>query len=120
MGSLVFEITGTSRLVVDIAMFFGLLVIVAMALNFQYGNAGVPNMGCAVQVIVGAFTVSALTTRIAFWFAEQAGLKLLPWNTGTLWMWNNQVNISNVINPFLVGNPALCVSLILFSLAMGL
>jgi len=120
MGSLVFEIVGTSRLVVDIAMFFGLLVIVAMALNFQYGNAGVPNMGCAVQVIVGAFTVSALTTRIAFWFTEQAGIKLLPWNTGTLWMWNNQVNISNSVNPFLVGNPALCVSLILFSLAVGL
>jgi len=121
MGGLVAQgITGVSRLIVDVAMFFGLLVIVAMALNFQYGNAGVPNMGCAVQVIIGAFTVSAFTTRIAFWAAEQAGLVLLPWNTGVLWMWNNQKNIYNTVNPFLVGNPWLCVSLILFSLAAGL
>jgi ABC-type branched-subunit amino acid transport system permease subunit len=46
-------VEGTARLVVDIAMYFGLFVIVAMALNFQYGNAGIPNMGCAVQVIIG-------------------------------------------------------------------
>ena len=42
LGSFPSVITGSSRLLIDIAMFFGLLVIVAMALNFQYGNAGIP------------------------------------------------------------------------------
>ena len=37
-------VEGTARLIVDIAMYFGLFVIVAMALNFQYGNAGIPNI----------------------------------------------------------------------------
>ena len=63
-------ISGQSRLIVDIAMYFGLFVIVAMALNFQYGNAGIPNMGCAVQVIIGGFTVSAITTRLIFMMVE--------------------------------------------------
>jgi len=72
IGSLA-AVSGQARLIVDIAMYFGLFVIVAMALNFQYGNAGVPNMGCAVQVIVGGFTVSAITTRLTFWIVQQAG-----------------------------------------------
>ena len=66
LGSLPMAIEGTNRLFVDIAMFFGLQVIVAMALNFQYGNAGIPNMGCAVQVIIGAFSVSAIVLRVMF------------------------------------------------------
>ena len=63
-------VSGSARLIVDIAMYFGLFVIVAMALNFQYGNAGIPNMGCAVQVIIGGFTVSAITTRLIFMMVE--------------------------------------------------
>ncbi|MBS7619142.1 branched-chain amino acid ABC transporter permease [Candidatus Bathyarchaeota archaeon] len=119
LGNLVSEITGPSRLIIDIAMFFGLQVIVAMALNFQYGNAGVPNMGCAFQVITGAFTVSAITTRLAFWFAEQAGIQLLPYNTGQLWMWNSNNNVFTT-NKFLAPNAGLSISLLLFSLAVSL
>jgi ABC-type branched-subunit amino acid transport system permease subunit len=74
LGSLPMAIEGTNRLIVDIAMFFGLLVIVAMALNFQYGNAGIPNMGCAVQVIIGAFSVSAIVLRVMFTVAAAAGV----------------------------------------------
>jgi branched-chain amino acid transport system permease protein len=101
-------------------MYFGLFVIVAMALNFQYGNAGVPNMGCAVQVIVGGFTVSALTTRLTFWIVQQAGIELLPYNNNFDWVYNNFPNISVHTNPFLKDNPMLCISLLLFSLATSL
>jgi len=79
LTSNVSAITGTNRLIVDIAMYFGMFVIVAMALNFQYGNAGIPNMGCAVQVIMGGFTVSALNTRLIFTVVSGADVQLRTW-----------------------------------------
>ncbi|MEM4726656.1 MAG: hypothetical protein QXD04_00170, partial [Candidatus Bathyarchaeia archaeon] len=120
IGTLAGEITGEARLIVDIAMFFGLLVIVAMALNFQYGNAGVPNMGCAVQVIVGAFTVSAITMRLAFWIVESAGVKLLPYSSDFDWVYNNQINVHVLTNPYLKEHPMVAISLLLFSMAVAL
>jgi ABC-type branched-subunit amino acid transport system permease subunit len=70
------------RILIDIAMYFGLFVIVAMALNFQYGNAGVPNMGCAVSASIGGYTVSALITRIIYWVGTNANIGMKPYATG--------------------------------------
>lgn len=113
-------VTGSARLIVDIAMYFGLFVIVAMALNFQYGNAGVPNMGCAVQVIVGGFTVSAITTRLTFWICAQAGVEMLPYSSNYDWVYNNFSNVSVLANGYLKEHPMLCISLMLFSIAMSI
>ena len=112
-------VSGQARLIVDIAMYFGLFVIVAMALNFQYGNAGVPNMGCAVQVIVGGFTVSAITTRLTFWIVGQAGVELLPYTSDYDWVYNNFRNVSVLANGYLENHPMLCITLLLFSLAVS-
>ena len=112
-------VSGTARLIVDIAMYFGLFVIVAMALNFQYGNAGIPNMGCAVQVIVGGFTVSALTTRLIFSMAKSAGVELRPWADDFDWVYNNPFNV-DVTNTFIVDKPMFGISMLLFSLAVAL
>lgn len=112
-------IEGTSRLIVDIAMFFGLLVIVAMALNFQYGNAGIPNMGCAVQVIIGAFTVSALVLRIMFSVTAAAGVPLADWNDPFKWIYSNPVNVG-LTTTFLKNNVALSIGFFLLSLALAL
>jgi len=112
-------VSGSARLIVDIAMYFGLFVIVAMALNFQYGNAGVPNMGCAVQVIVGGFTVSALTTRLTFWIVSQAGVQMLPYSSDYDWVYNNFRNVSVLANGYIQDRPMLCISLLLFSLAVS-
>ncbi|HUS79505.1 MAG TPA: branched-chain amino acid ABC transporter permease [Patescibacteria group bacterium] len=118
IGNLAWAVQGNARLIVDIAMFFGLLVIVAMAINFQYGNAGIPNMGCAVQVIAGGITVSAVTTRVTFWVVQTAGVELLPYATDFDWVYNNQVNISVLTNGYLKNNATLCIALLLFSLAL--
>ncbi len=112
-------VSGTARLIVDIAMYFGLFVIVAMALNFQYGNAGIPNMGCAVQVIVGGFTVSALTTRLIFSMAKSAGVELRPWADDFDWVYNNPFNV-DVTNTFIKDKPMFGISMLLFSLAVAL
>jgi len=112
-------VEGTSRLIVDIAMYFGLFVIVAMALNFQYGNAGIPNMGCAVQVIIGGFTVSAITTRLIFTLAGNAGVEILPWTSDYDWVYNSPVNV-NIVNSWLSGKPLFCISMLLFTIAINL
>jgi branched-chain amino acid transport system permease protein len=117
IGNLV-AVSGSQRLIVDIAMYFGLFVIVAMALNFQYGNAGVPNMGCAVQVIVGGFTVSAISMRVTFMIVKAAGVELLPFSSNYDWAYNNYRNVNVLTNEFLKGQPILCISLILFTFAM--
>lgn len=111
-------VTGNARLIVDIAMYFGLFVIVAMALNFQYGNAGIPNMGCAVQVIVGGFTVSALTTRLIFTMVEAGGVELLPWATDFDWVYKNPVNV-DLTNDYIATHSTFGWAMLLFSLAVS-
>ena len=112
-------VEGTSRLIVDIAMYFGLFVIVAMALNFQYGNAGIPNMGCAVQVIIGGFTVSAITTRLILTLVGNAGVEILPWANDYDWVYNNPPNVA-IVNSWLAGKPLFGTSMLLFTLAVSL
>ncbi len=112
-------VTGTARLIVDIAMYFGLFVIVAMALNFQYGNAGIPNMGCAVQVIAGGFTVSAITVRLLFTMVEGAGVELLPWAIDFDWVYNNPANVK-LANEYIQTHSMFGWSMLLFSLAVSL
>ena len=112
-------VSGSARLVVDIAMYFGLFVIVAMALNFQYGNAGIPNMGCAVQVIVGGYTVSAITTRLIFILVENAGYTLQPWASDFDWTYNNPLNVP-IANAYIADKPIFGISMLVFSLAVSL
>ena len=112
-------VEGSARLIVDIAMYFGLFVIVAMALNFQYGNAGIPNMGCAVQVITGGFTVSALTVRLMFTMIEGAGIELIPWANDFDWVYNNPSNVRTA-NEYIETNSTFGWSMLLFSIAMSI
>jgi len=119
IGSLVAQDT-TTRLIIDVALYFGLFVIVAMALNFQYGNAGVPNFGCAVQVIVGGFTVSAITTRLTFALVQQGGMVLKPYSSDFDWVYNNFYNVDVIANSYIRDKPFLGISLLLFSFAVAL
>lgn len=112
-------IEGTNRLVVDIAMYFGLLVIVAMACNFQYGNAGIPNMGCAIQVIMGAYGVSAVVTRVAFMLAASAGATIKPYASDYDWTYNGQYNVT-AVGEIIKNNAAMGIGLLLFSFALAL
>lgn len=119
LSSLPMAIEGTNRLVVDIAMFFGLLVIVAMALNFQYGNAGIPNMGCAVQVIIGAFSVSAIVMRVMFTVIAASGVKLDDWNDPFKWIYSNPANVG-LANKFIENNAVMGIGFFLLSLGVAI
>jgi len=118
IGASVGAVSG--RLIIDIAMYFGIFVIVAMALNFQYGNAGVPNMGCAVQVIAGGFAVSTFTLRLTLWIVQKAGEPIRPYASNYDWVYNNPYNVQYVINDFIKNRPLFGISLLLFTLALSL
>ena len=119
LSSLPMAIEGTSRLIVDIAMFFGLLVIVAMALNFQYGNAGIPNMGCAVQVIIGAFSVSAIVLRVMFTVVAASGVPLQDWTNDYNWVYGSPVNVG-LTNEFIKNNAPIAIGFFLLSVGTAL
>jgi branched-chain amino acid transport system permease protein len=89
-----------------------------MALNFQYGNAGIPNMGCAVQVIIGAFTVSALVMRIMFTVIASAGVPLDDWNDPFKWIYSNPKNVG-LANKFLEANAPTAIGFFLLSLGLA-
>jgi ABC-type branched-subunit amino acid transport system permease subunit len=109
---------GYQRVVIDTAMYFGLFVTVAMALNFQYGNAGVPNVACALSASMGGYTVSAIVTRIIYWIGLQAGLDILPMAGISTWRHNNDLN-THIMNEYLAEHAFLGITMFIFSLALG-
>jgi len=110
---------GYQRVVIDMAMFFGLFFIVAMALNFQYGNAGVPNMGCALSASVGGYTVSAVVTRLIYWIGMQVGLDILPLVSKSDWIKHNNCLNAEMMNDYIQTHAFLGITMLLFSLALG-
>lgn len=99
---------------INIAIFFGHYVIIAAALNFQFGNAGIPNMSSNVSVAIGSFTVSSIVIRLSMYVAGKAGV-IFKSN----WVYDNPYNVSQ-LNQYFIQKPILSVSLFLFSLAAAL
>lgn len=99
---------------INIAVFFGHYVIIAAALNFQFGNAGIPNMSSNVSVSIGSFTVSSFVLRVSMWIAGKAGLVF-----GENWVYDNPANVS-MLNRYFIDKPVLSVAIFSFSLALAL
>jgi len=105
-----------TRFMVDTAIYFGFVSIVALSLGFMYRRAGVPFLGCSVPVMAGGLTVSAVATRLAFAAAGAAGVELLPYASDSDWVYNNEQNVG-LVNEFLGSRPLLCLGFIAFILA---
>jgi len=99
---------------INSAVFFGHYVIIAGALNLQFGNAGIPNMSSNVSVAMGAYTVSSVVLRVSMWVAGRAGLVFKP-----DWVFDNPHNV-NLMTAYFRNEPMLSLSLVLFSIAMAL
>ncbi len=99
---------------INSAVFFGHYVIIAGALNLQFGNAGVPNMSSNVSVAMGAYTVSAVVLRVCMWLTGRAGLVFKP-----DWVYDNPYNV-NLMTDYFRNEPILSLSIVLFSIAMAL
>jgi branched-chain amino acid transport system permease protein len=102
---------------VDFLVHSGLLLVVALAMNWVWGWAGLPFLGPSVSVLVGGFTLSAVTSRLIYFLASAAGAGLLPWD-GEGWMYNSEFN-AGLAEQWLGGRPLLSVALILLSLVLS-
>lgn len=100
-------------ILINAAIFFGHYVIISSALNFQFGNAGIPNMASNVSVAMGAYTVSAVVIRICMFIGRRAGLVF-----GQNWVYDNPRNVK-MLNAFFNQKPLLSISLFLLSLALA-
>lgn len=107
-------LTPLQIVLVNLAIFFGQFVIVATALNFQYGNAGIPNMSNNISVATGAYVVSSVVLKICMWIAGYAGVALRP-----DWVYDNPYNVT-AITALLRENPFLSLALFLMSIALAL
>ncbi len=87
--------------VINFAIFFGHYVIVATTLNFQYGNAGIPNMSNNLSVACGAYVITSIVTRICMWLLGMAGVAFR-----LNWVYDNPYNVS-MISAFLETSPLL-------------
>jgi branched-chain amino acid transport system permease protein len=98
----------------NIAIFFGHYVIVASALNFQYGSAGIPNMSNNISVACGAYVVSSLVIRVSMWVLGYLGLTFRP-----DWVYDNPYN-ATAITIFSRSHPFLSLSFYLFAMGLAL
>jgi len=101
-------------ILVNIAIFFGQYLIVATALNFQYGNTGIPNMSNNISVACGAYVVSSVALKITMMITGYLGLTFRP-----DWVYDNPYNVT-ILNAFLKSNPFLSLALYLMSIALAL
>ena len=101
----------------DFLVHFGLLLVVALGLNWVWGWAGLPFLGSSVPMLVGGFTVSAVTSRVVYLLASASDAGLLPWG-GEGWIQNSEFN-AGLTEQWLGGRPLLSVALILLSLALS-
>lgn len=108
------ETTVWGRFIIEVAMYFGLYVIISMALNFQYGNAGIPNMGCAVSVAIGGYVASGIVLRIMFWIGQKSGIFIAP-----DWVYDNPSNVEKM-DLFFRDHLPLSLAIFLLSISLGL
>jgi len=50
--------------IVNILIWFGLYLIVALSLNIEYGYGGIPNFGRALAVLMGGIAVGGILNRL--------------------------------------------------------
>jgi branched-chain amino acid transport system permease protein len=98
----------------NVAIFFGHYLIVSTALNFQYGNAGIPNMSNNISVACGAYVVSSVVLRISIALLTNLGVAFKP-----DWVYDNPYNAST-ITAFIRGNAFLGISFFFLSIALAL
>ena len=98
-------------------VYFFLILIVAQGMTLILGYGRLQYLGFSVPVLVGGLTVSAVTCRLAYLFAEMSGVALMPWASSDAWVENSQVN-AELVSAFLGQRALLGIGLVLLSLIL--
>jgi len=95
---------------IDLLARFGILLIIALSLNLEFGYTGIPNFGKLLAVAGGAFAVGFIPGRMACWlFGIGAGLDYSRLSH----------SIVTDINRVLANNPATALALFFFTLVIA-
>jgi len=103
-------------LAVVVYFFIHLVLTQGMALIVGYGRLHF--LGFSLPVLVGALTVSAVTSRLAYIAAEMGEMVLEPWSSAGAWVENSEVN-AGLVSGYLASNPLLCFGLVALSLCLA-
>ena len=106
--------------ITQVAISFGLLLIIALALNLQWIAIRAPNPSVSVSVMMGGLALSTISTRLTFLIVSMAGFELLPYLESGDWVYNNDENVRVITDGFLKTRPELCIAILLFTLAVSL
>ncbi len=95
-------------ILMNIALWFGLYLIVALSLNVEYGYAGIPNFGRALAVLVGAFAVGGIVNRVL--------IMLLNVNGDIV---KASGEVKSLANTMIAHNPAYGITLLIISIIIA-
>lgn len=95
-------------LILNILLWIGLYLIVALSLNIEYGFGGIPNFGRALAVLMGAVAVGGITNRV---------LMLIFGIEGQIVEASGSVK--TITNELVANNPHIGIALFIFCLAIA-
>ena len=104
--------------VLYVGAYFFMILTVAQGMALIIGYGRLHYLGFSVPVLVGGLTVSALTCRLTYLFAEMGGVSLLPWESADAWVENSQAN-AELVSALLGNRPLLSVGLVLLTLILA-
>ncbi len=95
-------------LILNILLWIGFYLIVALSLNIEYGFGGIPNFGRALAVLMGAVAVGSLTNRILMLYFGIGGQIV-----------EASGSIKTITNDLVAQNPAAGISLFIISIVVA-
>lgn len=108
----------SSDFVLAMIVYFILLLVATQGMSLIVSYGRLHYLGFSVPVLAGGFTVSAVTSRLAYLAAEVGGVVLEPWSSAGAWVDNSEVN-TGLVSGFLASRPLLCFGLVLLSLCLA-
>jgi branched-chain amino acid transport system permease protein len=95
-------------LILNMIIWTGLYLIVALSLNIEYGFGGIPNFGRALAVLMGAIAVGGIVNRILMVILGVSGQII-----------DASGVVKTTLNDIIVQNPAVGIGLMIFCLLMA-
>lgn len=99
---------GFEHTLINIAIWFGLYLIVAISLNLEYGYGGIPNFGRALAVLMGAIVVGGIVNRI---------LMMIFGITGNIISGSSSAKA--IVNDIVAQNPVFGIGLLILTLLIA-
>jgi branched-chain amino acid transport system permease protein len=95
-------------LLLNISLWIGFYLIVALSLNIEYGFGGIPNFGRALAVLMGAVAVGSITNRTLMAIFGVSGQII-----------ESSGAVKSIANDLIAQNPLVGIAIFIFSLSIA-